>query len=101
VLNDMTDDIERLVLRDNTLQTQLLVRELQAQGDAVQDGYAALIASGRRGRAVARTGAAAVGGRTGAPQGRRPRPDHAGTGGGDRQREEPLQAHSVGAAADG
>ncbi|MFC0170667.1 NAD-glutamate dehydrogenase domain-containing protein [Pseudoduganella danionis] len=46
VLNDMTADIERLVLRDNTLQTQLLVREAQAQGDAgVQDGYAALIAS--------------------------------------------------------
>jgi len=45
-LNEMTDDIERLVLRDNTLQTQLLVRELQAQTDAeVQDGYAALIAS--------------------------------------------------------
>ncbi|MBV7538846.1 NAD-glutamate dehydrogenase [Duganella sp. sic0402] len=46
ILNEMTDDIERLVLRDNTLQTQLLVRELQAQNDAaVQDGYAALIAS--------------------------------------------------------
>ena len=46
VLNDMTSDIERLVLRDNTLQTHLLVRELQAQTDsAVQDGYAALIAS--------------------------------------------------------
>jgi glutamate dehydrogenase len=46
ILNDMTQDIERLVLRDNTLQTQLLVRELQAQTDAaVQDGYAALIAS--------------------------------------------------------
>ncbi|WP_317204869.1 NAD-glutamate dehydrogenase domain-containing protein [Janthinobacterium sp.] len=46
VLFDMTDDIERLVLRDNTLQTQLLVRELQAQTEAaVQDGYAALIAS--------------------------------------------------------
>ena len=46
ILNEMTQDIERLVLRDNTLQTQLLVRELQAQGDAaVQDGYAALIAS--------------------------------------------------------
>ena len=46
ILNEMTDDIERLVLRDNTLQTQLLVRELQAQADAsVQDGYAALIAS--------------------------------------------------------
>lgn len=45
-LNEMTDDIERLVLRDNTLQTQLLVRELQAQVDPeVQDGYAALIAS--------------------------------------------------------
>jgi len=44
-LNDMTADIERLVLRDNTLQTQLLVREAQAQTDAaVQDGYAALIA---------------------------------------------------------
>ncbi|MDC8759440.1 NAD-glutamate dehydrogenase domain-containing protein [Janthinobacterium fluminis] len=46
VLFDMTGDIERLVLRDNTLQTHLLVRELQAQTDgAVQDGYAALIAS--------------------------------------------------------
>ncbi|SEO37021.1 glutamate dehydrogenase (NAD) [Duganella sp. CF517] len=44
-LNDMTADIERLVLRDNTLQTQLLVREAQAQTDAaVQDGYASLIA---------------------------------------------------------
>jgi glutamate dehydrogenase len=46
ILNEMTADIERLVLRDNTLQTQLLVREAQAQTDAsVQDGYAALIAS--------------------------------------------------------
>lgn len=46
ILNEMTDDIERLVLRDNTLQTKLLVRELQAQADPdVQDGYAALIAS--------------------------------------------------------
>ncbi|MBB5371209.1 MULTISPECIES: NAD-glutamate dehydrogenase domain-containing protein [unclassified Janthinobacterium] len=42
----MTDDVERLVLRDNTQQTHLLVRELQAQSEsAVQDGYAALIAS--------------------------------------------------------
>ncbi|CDG80973.1 NAD-glutamate dehydrogenase domain-containing protein [Janthinobacterium agaricidamnosum] len=42
----MTDDVERLVLRDNTQQTRLLVRELQAQTDgAAQDGYAALIAS--------------------------------------------------------
>jgi glutamate dehydrogenase len=46
VLNDMTADIEALVLRDNTLQTHLLMREVQAQGDAaVQDGYAELIAS--------------------------------------------------------
>ncbi|MET0265891.1 MAG: NAD-glutamate dehydrogenase domain-containing protein [Duganella sp.] len=45
ILNEMTADIERLVLRDNTLQTQLLVREAQAQADAaVQDGYADLIA---------------------------------------------------------
>jgi glutamate dehydrogenase len=45
-LNDMTDDIVRLVLRDNTQQTRLLVRELQAQADvAVQKGYATLIAS--------------------------------------------------------
>jgi glutamate dehydrogenase len=45
-LNDMTDDIVRLVLRVNTQQTRLLVRELQAQSDvAVQKGYAALIAS--------------------------------------------------------
>ena len=44
-LNLMTADIERLVLRDNTLQTQLLVREAQAQTDVgVQDGYADLIA---------------------------------------------------------
>lgn len=46
LLNDMTADVERLVLRDNTLQTQLLTREAQAQSDSnVQDGYAALIAS--------------------------------------------------------
>ncbi|GGC14611.1 NAD-glutamate dehydrogenase domain-containing protein [Pseudoduganella buxea] len=46
VLNDMTGDIERLVLRDNTQQTHLLVREQQAQSEGwVQDGYAALIAS--------------------------------------------------------
>jgi glutamate dehydrogenase len=42
----MTGDIEKLVLRDNTLQTHLLVREAQAQSNsAVVDGYAALIAS--------------------------------------------------------
>ena len=46
ILTLMTDDIERLVLRDNALQTHLLVRELQAQRDPqVQDGYADLIAS--------------------------------------------------------
>lgn len=46
VLNDITLDIEALVLRDNTRQTHLLVREEQAQQDStVQDGYAALIAS--------------------------------------------------------
>jgi glutamate dehydrogenase len=46
ILNEMTGDIERLVLRDNTLQTHLLVREAQAQSNpAVVDGYAALIAS--------------------------------------------------------
>jgi len=46
LLTQMTDDIERLVLRDNALQTHLLVRELQAQRDVqVQDGYADLIAS--------------------------------------------------------
>jgi len=45
LLNDMTQDVERLVLRDNTQQTRLLVRELQAQTEnAVQDGYADLIA---------------------------------------------------------
>jgi glutamate dehydrogenase len=45
LLNDMTQDVERLVLRDNTQQTRLLVRELQAQSEhAVQDGYADLIA---------------------------------------------------------
>ncbi|MDQ1922744.1 NAD-glutamate dehydrogenase domain-containing protein [Massilia pseudoviolaceinigra] len=46
ILNEMTLDIEDLVLRDNTLQTHLLVREVQAQADpAVVDGYAALITS--------------------------------------------------------
>ncbi|MES2296820.1 MAG: NAD-glutamate dehydrogenase domain-containing protein [Pseudomonadota bacterium] len=46
VLNEMTLDIEALVLRDNTLQTHLLVRELQAQADAsVVDSYGALITS--------------------------------------------------------
>jgi glutamate dehydrogenase len=46
ILNEMTGDIEHLVLRDNTLQTHLLVREAQAQSNAaVVDGYAALIAS--------------------------------------------------------
>ncbi|HVK93154.1 MAG TPA: NAD-glutamate dehydrogenase domain-containing protein [Noviherbaspirillum sp.] len=46
LLTDITADIESLVLRDNTLQTHLLARETQAQTEAaVQDGYAALIAS--------------------------------------------------------
>jgi len=46
ILNEMTGDIEKLVLRNNTLQTHLLVREAQAQGSAaVVDGYATLIAS--------------------------------------------------------
>jgi glutamate dehydrogenase len=46
LLTEMTGDIEHLVLRDNSLQTHLLVREAQAQNNAaVVDGYAALIAS--------------------------------------------------------
>jgi glutamate dehydrogenase len=46
ILNEMTGEIEDLVLRDNTLQTHLLVREVQAQIDpAVVEGYAALITS--------------------------------------------------------
>jgi glutamate dehydrogenase len=46
ILTEMTADIERLVLRDNQLQTHLLVRELQAQAEnSAQDGYAALIVS--------------------------------------------------------
>jgi glutamate dehydrogenase len=48
LLSEMTGDIEKLVLRDNTLQTHLLVREVQAQSQpqfagATVDGYAALI----------------------------------------------------------
>jgi glutamate dehydrogenase len=44
LLTDMTGAIEDLVLRDNKLQTHLLVREAQAQANAsVVDGYAALI----------------------------------------------------------
>jgi glutamate dehydrogenase len=46
LLTAMTGDIEHLVLRDNVLQTHLLVREAQAQSNAsVVDGYAALITS--------------------------------------------------------
>jgi glutamate dehydrogenase len=46
VLNDITQDIEVLVLRDNIRQTHLLAREEQAQSNAqVVDAYAALIAS--------------------------------------------------------
>ncbi|WLI88721.1 NAD-glutamate dehydrogenase [Massilia sp. R2A-15] len=46
ILNEMTLDVEDLVLRDNELQTHLLVREVQAQADpAVVDGYASLITS--------------------------------------------------------
>jgi glutamate dehydrogenase len=46
ILGEMTNDIEHLVLRDNSLQTHLLVREIQTQADAsVVDGYAALITS--------------------------------------------------------
>lgn len=44
ILNEMTGEIERLVLRDNTLQTHLLTREVQAQANsAVVDGYMGLI----------------------------------------------------------
>jgi len=46
ILADITDDISRLVLRDNALQTHLLTREAQAQSNpAVLDAYAALIAN--------------------------------------------------------
>lgn len=44
LLSDITQDIVHLVLRDNRLQTHLLVREAQAQSDAaVLDSYANLI----------------------------------------------------------
>jgi glutamate dehydrogenase len=46
ILNDMTGDVEKLVLRDNTQQTHLLTREAQAQGNpSIVDSYAALITS--------------------------------------------------------
>jgi len=46
ILNEMTLAVEDLVLRDNTLQTHLLVREVQAQANpSVVDAYAALITS--------------------------------------------------------
>jgi glutamate dehydrogenase len=46
ILNDMTGDVEELVLNDNKHQTHLLVREAQAQTDGMTlDAYAALIAS--------------------------------------------------------
>ena len=55
ILNEMTGDIERLVLRDNTQQTHLLTREGQAQADAnVVDGYASLITSLEREGALSR-----------------------------------------------
>ncbi|HEY4540794.1 MAG TPA: NAD-glutamate dehydrogenase domain-containing protein, partial [Noviherbaspirillum sp.] len=44
LLNEATPDVVRLVLRDNALQTHLLVREAEAQHDAAQrQSYAALI----------------------------------------------------------
>ncbi|MFC4929234.1 NAD-glutamate dehydrogenase domain-containing protein [Massilia sp. GCM10023247] len=44
LLEDMTGEVERLVLRDNAQQTRLLTREVQAQANgAIVDGYAALI----------------------------------------------------------
>ena len=44
ILTEITSDIEALVLRDNSLQTHLLVREAQAQSDAAMvDAYGALI----------------------------------------------------------
>ena len=44
MLNKITNDIEYLVLRDNTQQTRLLVREEQAQFQTVmQDAYASLV----------------------------------------------------------
>ena len=55
ILNEMTGEIERLVLRDNTLQTHLLTREGQAQSDAnVVEGYASLITSLEREGALSR-----------------------------------------------
>ncbi len=46
MLNQITLDIEALVLRDNTQQTRLLVREEQAQQQAyAQDAYAELVRS--------------------------------------------------------
>jgi len=46
VLNEMTGDVEELVLRDNMQQTHLLTREVQAQANgSVVDSYAALITS--------------------------------------------------------
>ena len=46
LLTEITADIERLVLRDNALQTHLLVREAQAQVEpAVLGSYAELIAN--------------------------------------------------------
>ncbi len=102
VLNEMTGDVEELVLRDNMQQTHLLTREVQAQANgSVVDSYAALITSlEARGRRLARTGTAAAGRRTAAPQGARRRPHRAGTGGGGCQRQEPLQAPAGRAAAD-
>jgi glutamate dehydrogenase len=46
ILNEMTSEIEDLVLRDNKQQTHLLTREVQAQvHPEVVDGYASLITS--------------------------------------------------------
>ena len=55
VLNHITSDIETLVLRDNTQQTRLLVREEQAQTQvSMQDAYAALVRSLETGGVLSR-----------------------------------------------
>ena len=55
ILNEMTGEIERLVLRDNTRQTHLLTREVQAQANgSVVDGYIALIGNLEAENAVSR-----------------------------------------------
>jgi glutamate dehydrogenase len=102
ILNEMTGDVEDLVLRDNTLQTHLLVREVQAQ--STNGGGRRLRCPDHQPGSLRAPCRASWSSCRPTPNCSAARPtagpDRAGTGGRHRQRQEPLQAHPGGAAAD-